>query len=301
LTSSQSGAVTLTEASGALTPEVTGGANPLAVNYAINVGQASVGPTAGTFGAALQAAVSSGAHYGNGTSGLASTTTAGPAPDGNSLPVLGTTATFLEGVAASSTTVTQAWRARLSTEGFLHSDVMQVTGLGGNNTAANPYVLQMNYVTPASITDQNAYAALSEIYLAWLNPTTDTWQNAIKGNTPDGNTVLSPFLESFAAYEAGTVSDYDGGTKTAGQFVLGDWGVDTSNGEVWAVLDHQSVFASVPEPGSIAMMVSGGLTLVGFGWYRRRRQPKQSSGKRRHHHHHHHHHRSGQSGSQPGA
>jgi hypothetical protein len=54
----------------------------------------------------------------------------------------------------------------------------------------------------------------------------------------------------------------------AGQLQLGTWGVDIANNTVWAVLDHNSVFAAVPEPGSFVL---AGIGLVGLVWASRRR------------------------------
>jgi hypothetical protein len=41
--------------------------------------------------------------------------------------------------------------------------------------------------------------------------------------------------------------------------MLGDWGVDTAGSYVWANIDHASTYAvaSIPEPGSAAMLVAG--------------------------------------------
>jgi hypothetical protein len=46
---------------------------------------------------------------------------------------------------------------------------------------------------------------------------------------------------------------------------LSAFGLDTSNDRVWAVLDHNSVFASgaIPEPMTLSMLALGGLLIAG--------------------------------------
>ncbi len=53
---------------------------------------------------------------------------------------------------------------------------------------------------------------------------------------------------------------------------LGDWGVNTSNHTVWAVLDHNSDFAVTPEPSTLTLLAAGAVGLAGFAWRRRRRK-----------------------------
>jgi hypothetical protein len=53
---------------------------------------------------------------------------------------------------------------------------------------------------------------------------------------------------------------------------LGSWGVDVSDDEVWAVLNHNSEFAVVPEPASIGLVAVGLLGALGS----RRRKGKKA-------------------------
>ena len=194
-------------------------------------------------------------------------------------------------------TITMTWRARAGNEtpgsvtnppfpspgNGLASDVVTITGmsLAGGATRVNTgadqvangvvtlgtqtdvFVLQMTYSPTAilAITGlaEGAAASAGLIQLGWLNPNgtnstaNDTWVTAISGNfgTNTGSTNLSG---SWITNSSPTV--------------LGTWGVDQSTDTVWAVLDHNSTFAVIPEPTT----VTGLIGLAGlFGLSRRRR------------------------------
>jgi hypothetical protein len=130
------------------------------------------------------------------------------------------------------------------------------------------FVLQIDYNEAALAAGANA----TDIFLAWLNPTTDAWENAVLGNT--GDSVPN---QIFGAFDPAT------------DRVLGDYGVDPIDGRVWAVLDHNSEFstASVPEPGTWALLglAAVGLTACrpqgrGFGAGRGKQRGRKSSADR---------------------
>ena len=47
------------------------------------------------------------------------------------------------------------------------------------------------------------------------------------------------------------------GLGSDGDMTLGDWGVNTANDTVWAVVNHNSDFAVVPEPSTLALLAAG--------------------------------------------
>jgi hypothetical protein len=94
--------------------------------------------------------------------------------------------------------------------------------------------------------------------LGWLNPAVDgnssnvtladQWTNAVFGNFTG-----TPFYAGTGGYSSITDA-----------LIVGHYGVDVANNRVWAVLDHNSIFAVVPEPSTFAMLLIGsaGLWLV---------------------------------------
>jgi hypothetical protein len=119
-----------------------------------------------------------------------------------------------------------------------------------SGTGTDKFVLELSY-DPATITGDP-----SDLLLMWLNPNTQSWMNVVDGNSDGG-----------ASSQA-----ISGAYDSANDFVLGDYGVDTTNHEVWAVIDHNSTFAVgdvVPEPGAWTALASGlGVLIL---WRRRRR------------------------------
>ena len=172
----------------------------------------------------------------------------------------------------------------------LISNVLNLTGMstsGGEPVQTDPFVLQMNY-DAVLLGNEAEEAASGAIYLAWLNPNgggsgVPLWQNAITGDTDGLTTPGTPiYLGSFLDY----VNSLDGNanfplftttytTATLGNLsnaqleeILGDWGVDTANHDVWAVIDHNSAFAvaAVPEPATLILAACGFVGLLGYGF-----------------------------------
>jgi hypothetical protein len=148
----------------------------------------------------------------------------------------GTVLTVLGGTASATRTVTVNFQST-SKGGQLISDIANFA-----STGTDTFVLQLSY-NPASL---GATANVNSLFLAWLNPATNTWQNAVLGNT--GKSVPQQII---GAYNPAT------------DFVLGDYGIDSVDDRVWAVIDHNSEFAvSVPEPGTWALLGLGALALA---------------------------------------
>ena len=225
----------------------------LSVVVQANVGNATADASNSqtSFGPALAAPVAQNGSYANLASTVVSTTGSGGAS------MVGTTATILAGsntLSGAAQSVSMAWRTRAQTDGSsadLISDVVDLSGmaLSGSSGQTAPFVLQLSYDTGVEPTDS---ALTDPLYLAWLNPATNTWQNAVDGNYGDG-------METF----------YDGPWQP-GDLTVGDWGVDTANDTVWAVVNHNSEFAVVPEPGTMVLLGIGVMGFVGYHLQMRR-------------------------------
>jgi hypothetical protein len=125
--------------------------------------------------------------------------------------------------------------------GTVRSDVLTLQG-----TAGDKFVLQLSYDdTGMSLAQENA------LLLMWYNPTSMTFVPAVEGNL--GVSEVSPgVVAKLGAYNRST------------DFLLGNFGVDTENNTVWAVIDHNSDFAIVetPEPTSAILAICGALPLL---------------------------------------
>jgi hypothetical protein len=136
------------------------------------------------------------------------------------------------------------------------SDVLTLDGLNGKQ-----FVLQLSYnQDSATLNGRNE----DETFLGWFDPTTGSWQNAVVGNSKKSS-LLKAYKGSFDQYL---------NTLGTGVAQLGAYGVDTSSNTVWAVVDHNSLFAvsavaSVPEPETYALLLAG-LGLIGAAVKRRK-------------------------------
>lgn len=176
---------------------------------------------------------------------------------------LGSTAELLSGSIVTGTSVDMQWRQRAIDElpeigtspplpfaehNGLISDVLSLTGLG-----TDKFVLEISYdpaLLPGGAASEASLLASKSIYLGWLDPS-GLWRNAVLGNS-DADTVGMNLYYPNTSW-----------SNTASLNTLGAWGVDTSGTihHVWAVLDHNSEFAAVPEPGSITLLLAGCVVL----------------------------------------
>ena len=193
---------------------------------------------------------------------------------------------------------------------YLISNVLSLSGMtntSGEPVQTDPFVLQMNYDTML-LSDEAGQAKKGTIYLGWLNPNASggaTWQKAFTGdfdssghqtgaaaNGPDVGTAglnyqgsFLDFVNSVVAAEHGTNGNpfFGDSAFTSGTIsslssaqlsdILGAYGVDPSSGnhDVWAVINHNSQFAVVPEPSTLLLAALG---LAGLAGYRVRRRRK---------------------------
>lgn len=145
-----------------------------------------------------------------------------------------TVAQILGGIARGQRTLQSRWFAYQG--GVTYGDVLDFQG-----TQGDVFILQMSY-------DESLLGATTEdsLVLGWYSG--GTWHNAVHGNT------------------SGTPLFVDGAYD--GNLVLGHYGLDTVHNVVWAVVDHNSDFAAVPEPATMVLLTLGGLAVAA----RRRKQ-----------------------------
>jgi len=126
----------------------------------------------------------------------------------------------------------------------LVSDVLSLHGLDGTI-----FLLVME----SALIPNNA--APDEVYLAWYDTMNDVWTNAVEGNDgADGE--FAGFYEETTYQEF--LADNSGWDPDK---MLGAYGMDRASGQVWAVIDHNSDFAAVPEPSSLTLLTLGAAAL----------------------------------------
>jgi autotransporter-associated beta strand protein len=217
-----------------------------------NVGNATadMSNSPSSFGSPLTAPVAQNASYANLESKVTTTTGVG------GVGMVGSIATILAGTngSGSSQTVSMEWRTQTLVEradSMLLSDIVRLGGmsLDGTGGQTSPFVLQMTYNPSLLFSGSGSEGLLASegsIYLGYLDPSDGKWENAVLGN-------VGTNLGSFHL-----------GAWPIGDMTLGDYGVNTSNHTVWAVLDHNSDFSVVPEPSNLALLGVGAVGLLGY-------------------------------------
>jgi hypothetical protein len=164
-------------------------------------------------------------------------------------------------------------------KGPLYSDVVNLTGMtlsGAEHGQTDPFVLQISYsqdevdkelVARGMTEDQLVQSG--RLLLGYLNAS-EEWVLARWGNSGMGSAAVEKYLGSWSSFRG---VGQPGHGKTLGE-LLGSWGVDTVNNTAWAVVDHNSQFAVIPEPATLVFVTSGGLTLALGLMLRRRRSAR---------------------------
>lgn len=148
-----------------------------------------------------------------------------------------TTASILAGTTSTGTLLLTSFSSTSSAtnDSFRQSDVYVFAGTG-----TDLFVLQLETTSVDA-----------DSILGWL-ATGDTWTNAVAGNTGNNATAaMQGFEGSFASFETIYGNDLSS--------YVGAYGVDTASQTVWAVLNHNSEFAVVPEPSAGVLLVLGAL------------------------------------------
>ena len=177
--------------------------------------------------------------------------------------------------------------------------VMRLHGMGIQDAVSdgrvktNPFALEGTYTQA----DFEATSNLSEyeelmagcLFLGWLNTAIDgnpnditdgdRWVHAVQGNfdnMPDNpnrhdfyDRIGNPIASSLDEYLQGTITSIPGLSKASGEMRVGDHGGSDIDNTVWAILDHNSDFAVVPEPSAYPLI--GGIISFLFVLFKRRK------------------------------
>ena len=153
------------------------------------------------------------------------------------------------------------------TSSFNPNNSISLHGLNGTNFLM---VLDMKGYIPAD-------ADVNNCYLGWWDSTansgTGAWVNAVAGNIGSSGTWAGAYSMGYQAFLS-SKGGWDGAK------MLGAYGFDATNQQVWAVINHNSDFGVtskgiliVPEPSSCLL---AGLGVAG-GWWRLRRRRSTST------------------------
>jgi len=117
---------------------------------------------------------------------------------------------------------------------------------------------------------EEVFAIGDGIYVGWLEPgpdgalpTKEEWTHAYEGNSTTGASAVTNYQGSWDDF----LAEYGSGGSINLSLYLGSYGVDIDDDTVWAILDHNSEFAVVPEPATLWLLGVGSLALL-----RRRRR-----------------------------
>ena len=134
---------------------------------------------------------------------------------------------------------------------WLCSDVLKLTGIDDGT----PYVVQLSFnKTMFSNLLGNFYG---ELWLGTYIPGRTVWKNATTTDIGQaGQYAQTEVYDTYADFLATVQAAHFGATVAD---LVGSWGID-SNGDAWAVIDHDSattgeIFGVVPEPGTFVLLL----------------------------------------------
>ena len=177
--------------------------------------------------------------------------------------------------------------------------VMRLHGMGIQDAVSdgrvktNPFALEATY-TQADFDATHSLTEYEELmngclFIGWLNTAIDgnpdditdgdRWVHAVQGNfdnMPDNpnrhdfyGRIGDPIAGTLDDYLQGTSTSIVGLTKASGEMRVGDHGGSDIDNTVWAILDHNSDFAVVPEPSTYPLI--GGIISFLFVLFKRRK------------------------------
>ena len=146
--------------------------------------------------------------------------------------------------------------------------------LGIGRTPGNSNVTTWNNALASNVSTV-FYATQNGAYTPVATPAVGAYEWNATNTYSSGSLVgyPKPFLGSFASFLASADQNGDGQHYYNHSLdeLRGSWGIDTVTHSVWAVLDvGNGIYAVVPEPPTIRLMVAVGLVLTVFAWRRLR-------------------------------
>ena len=160
---------------------------------------------------------------------------------------------------------------------WLTSDVVKVSGDAINSDVY--YVLQMTFDNRINLAFEGQIQGQLDLqwkdsWVGQLNAAGTGWERAALGaghyDDVDGYGTLTAFLNQYMGVE---------GKSLETLYNEGHWGVDETNSKSWAIVrgGGSGIFAVVPEPATVIMMLSATLGAMAYGWRRWSRKPELSA------------------------
>jgi hypothetical protein len=153
----------------------------------------------------------------------------------------------------------------METENWLSSDVVRVGGV----PADTAYAIQMTFDERINQSFDGSAANPDNNKIVTLDAGSQAgWTNVAHVGVQHRDESLQVFITAqIAADEGWTFEDS-----------LGAWGVDKASGKAWAIVKGGTgVFAVVPEPATIVMMLSATLGAMAYGFRRWSRKSQVSA------------------------